>query len=126
MKLTDLSDAQLLDSLMMVCAQSRGLLARLLAHLIEVEERRLDLEAAFPSMYAFCQTRLAMSEGEACRRIATARAAKRFPDLLVRIERGELTLSVVLLIKDHLTEETYDEIVGAVISKSKREVDEIL
>jgi 5-methylcytosine-specific restriction endonuclease McrA len=126
MNLTHLSDAQLLDSLKTVCAEGRVLLARLLAHLGEVEERRLHLEAAFPSMYAFCTERLMMSEGEACRRIAAARVARRFPDLLGRIERGELTLSTVVLIDEHLTEACYDDLVGAVAGKSKREVQELL
>src|SRR5256885_17114608 len=100
MKLTDLSDDQLLESLRTICAQGRVLLARLLAHLGEVEERRLHLEAAFPSMYQFCLVRLRMSEGEACRRIAAARIARRFPDLLDRIERGELTRSPCVLVSE--------------------------
>src|SRR5260221_6267421 len=119
MKLTDLSDADLLESLRHVCAQSRLLLARLLAHLGEVEERRLHLEAAFPSMYEFCVARLGMSDGEACRRIAAARLARRFPDLLERIEHGELTLSTVVLLRDELTYANYGELVGAVRGKTK-------
>src|SRR4051812_19494908 len=126
MKLTDLSDAQLLDSLKTVCAQGRVLLARLLAHLGEVEERRLHLEAAFPSMLDFCMGRLGMSEGEACRRITAARAARGFPDLLVRVERGEITLSTIVLVHKHLDEATYDETIAAVAGKTKLEVLEIL
>jgi hypothetical protein len=126
MKLTDLSDAQLLDSLKTVCAQSRVLLARLLAHLGEVEERRLHLEAAFPSMLDFCMGRLGMSEGEACRRITASRAARRFPDLLSRLERGEVTLSTIVLVHKHLDEATYEETMAAVVGKTKLEVLEIL
>jgi hypothetical protein len=126
MKLTELSDAQLLDSLKTVCAQGRVLLARLLAHLGEVEERRLHLEAAFPSMLDFCMGRLAMSEGEACRRITAARAARRFPDLLIRIERGDVTLSTIVLVHKHLDEASYDEIMTAVGGKTKLQVLEIL
>ena len=107
MKLTDLSDAQLLDSLKTLCGQGRVVLARLLAHLVEVEERRLHLEAACPSMFQFCVQRLGMSEDEACRRIHAARLARRFPDLLVRIERGDLTLSTMALLQDALTEASY-------------------
>jgi hypothetical protein len=65
MTLTDLSDSQLLDSLKTLCGQGRVVLARLLAHLVEVEERRLHLEAACPSMFRFCVQRLGMSEDEA-------------------------------------------------------------
>src|SRR5262249_52940966 len=93
MQLTNLTDVQLLDSLMTVCGQGRLVLARLLAHLGEVEERRLHLEAACPSMFEFCVRKLGMSDGEACRRLTAARLARRFPDLLLRIERGQITLS---------------------------------
>jgi hypothetical protein len=65
MKLTALSDAQLLDSLKTLCGHGRMVLARLLAQLAEVEERRLHLEAACPSMFQFCLQRLGMSEDEA-------------------------------------------------------------
>jgi hypothetical protein len=122
MKLTDLSDAQLLEGLRSLVGQGRAVLARLLAHLIEVEERRLHLEAACPSMFKFCVQRLGMSEDEACRRIHAARLAHRFPDLLVRVERGELTLSTVGLLHDVLTASNYEEIVEAAAGKTKAEV----
>src|SRR5215472_9365364 len=64
MKLTRLSDVQLLESVKSLVAQGRVVLARLLAHLVEVEERRLHLEAACPSMLQFCVRRLGMSEGQ--------------------------------------------------------------
>lgn len=122
MNLTDLSEAQLLESLKMVCSQGRVLLARLLAHLIEVEERRLHLEAACPSMFQFCVRRLGMSEDEACRRIQAARLARRFPDLLARIERGELTLSTIALLHDALDASSYEQLVEAAAGKTKAEV----
>src|SRR5579883_214824 len=126
MKLADLSDAQLLESLKSLCGQSRAMLARLLAHLVEVEERRLHLEAACPSMFQFCVRKLGMSEDEACRRIQAARLARRFPDLLVRIERGELTLSTMALLQDALTEASYAELVEAAAGKTKAEVQALL
>jgi len=126
MKLADLSDAQLLQNLTSLCGQGRAVLARLLAHLVEVEARRLHLEAACPSMFQFCVRRLGMSEDEACRRIQAARLARRFPDLLVRIERGELTLSTIALLHETLTEATYEELVEAAAGKTKAEVQALL
>src|SRR5581483_8603057 len=126
MKLGDLSDTQLLESLNSLCGQGRAVLARLLAHLVEVEERRLHLEAACPSMFQFCVRRLGMSEDEACRRIHAARLARRFPDLLVRVERGELTLSTIALLHDALTEATYEDLVEAAAGKTKAEVQALL
>jgi hypothetical protein len=126
MKVTDLTDTLLLESLRSLVGQGRGVLARLLAHLVEVEERRLHLEAACPSMLDFCVHRLGMSEDEACRRIDAARLAHRFPDLLVRIERGELTLTTVGLLRKALTASSYDELVVAAAGKTKREVQALL
>jgi len=126
MKLADLSDVQLLDSLKTLCGQGRVVLARLLAHLVEVEERRMHLEAACPSLFQFCVQRLGMSEDEACRRIHAARLAHRFPDLLVRIERGDLTLSTMALLQDALTETSYEELVEAAAGKTKAEVQALL
>ncbi len=67
-----------------------------------------------------------MSEDEACRRIHIARLARRFPDLLVRIERGDLTLSTIALLHDMLTEATYEELVEAAAGKTKAEVEALL
>src|SRR3974390_804988 len=119
MKLTELSDAQLLEGLKTLCAEDRSVLARLLAHLIEVEERRLHLESACPSMLQFCVRRLGMSEDEACRRIQAARLARPLPDVLVRIERGDLTLSTMALLHDALTEANYEDLVPAAAGKTK-------
>src|SRR5579859_1380402 len=126
MKLTELSDVQLLEGLKSLVGQGRAVLARLLAHLVEVEERRLHLEAACPSLFQFCVQRLGMSEDEACRRIHAARLVRCFPDLLVRVERGELTLSTVGLLRDALTESNYSELVEAAAGKTKSEVQALL
>jgi hypothetical protein len=126
MKLAHLSDAQLLESLKTLCDRGRAWLARLLAHLVEVEERRLHLEAACPSMFQFCVQRLGMSEDEACRRIHAARLARCFPDLLARIERGDLTLSTMALLADTLTPSNYEELVEAAAGKTKADVQSLL
>ena len=106
MKLTELSNEQLLSGLHAFVGQGRALLARLLAYLGEVEERRLDLESACSSLFDFCVRRLAMSEDEACRRVAAARLARRFPVVLDMIERGEIHLTGLLLLRDYLTDES--------------------
>jgi hypothetical protein len=124
--LTDLTDDALVSRLSTLCAEGHVLTARLIVHLIEVEERRLDLRAACTSMFAFCQRRLGMSEGAAFRRITAARMVKRFPALLGRIERGELHLSTLVLIRPHLTEQNAEELVAAVAGKTQRQVEELL
>ena len=89
MQLLELSDEALLSQLTAICLEGHRLTARLVVHLIEVEERRLDLRAACTSMFDFCVRRLGMSEGAAFRRINAARLVKRFPGLLARLASGE-------------------------------------
>ena len=125
-KLEDLSDEALITSLRETCMGSRRLLARLLVHLAEVEQRSLHLVAAVPSMFEFCTRRLAMSEGEAYRRITCARLSRKYPSILVRIEEGRIHLSAIMLIREHLTAENAEELFDLVSGKSKREIEELL
>jgi hypothetical protein len=75
MNLTDLSDDELLSGLRAVLGSERRGIARLLKHLVEVEERRIHLRAACSSLFDFCVRRLGLSEGEAFRRM-TARSPR--------------------------------------------------
>src|ERR1700712_2246483 len=123
---TDLTDDALVSRLSTLCAEGHVLTARLIEHLIEVEERRLDLRSACTSMFDFCQRRLGMSEGAAFRRSTAARLVKRFPGLLERIERGELHLSTMVLLRPHLSEKNVEELANAVAGKTQRQVEELL
>ena len=124
--LTALTDEALMTRVSVLCAQGNALKARLIVHLIEVEERRLDLRAACTSMFDFCQRRLGMSEGAAYRAITAARVVKRFPALLERIEKGVLHLSTLVLLRRHLTEGNVETLVSEVVGKSQRQVEELL
>jgi len=57
--------------------------ARMLAYIGEIDRRRLYLEQAYPSMFAFCTKRFRMSEAIAAKRIRAGRTACRFPCILV-------------------------------------------
>jgi hypothetical protein len=126
MALSDLSDDELVRDLRVICVEGNRLVARLVACLIEIDERRIDRKAACSSLFDFCVRRLGMSEGAEFRRLTAARLVKRFPSLLVRIESGEIHLSSLVLLRDHLTEANVDELVTAASGKSKREVQELL
>jgi hypothetical protein len=129
MSLTDLSqlsDADLISRIADACLEGHRLTARVVVYLGEVEERRLDLRAACTSMLDFCVRRLAMSEGAAYRRINAARLVRRFPLLLGPIERGELHLSALVVLRPHLTEENVEELLAKVLGKSHREVLELI
>jgi hypothetical protein len=126
MKLTNLSDDELLSHAKAICDQRSQLLARLILVLIEVEERRLHERKACATMFEFCRKKLGMSEPAAFRRSAAAQLVRRFPSLLGAIERGELHLSNLLLLRGHLTAENVGVMVAEVAGKNARQVQEFL
>jgi len=126
MNLEDLSNQELLSGLRALAGEGHRVLARLLAYLGEVEQRRLDLESACSSLFDFCVRRLGMSEDEACRRVRAARIVRKCPIALSMIERGEIHLTALLLLRDHLTEDGYEELLRAAAHKTKSEVEHLI
>lgn len=126
MRVRTLSDEDLQASLGTVVGTGRKLTALILAHLGEVEERRLHLLSGYDSMFAYCTRRLAMSEDEACRRIEVARLARCFPLLFERLASGAVSLSVVALLKHHLSEANHAALLAAVAGKTVGQAREVL
>ena len=75
-KLSGVSDEDLLQGLKGFVANGACVEADVVAHLAEVEERRLHLKAATSSMFDYCLRRLGFSESEAFHRINAARLAR--------------------------------------------------
>jgi 5-methylcytosine-specific restriction endonuclease McrA len=126
MNLRGYTDEALLSDIRGLIGSQRELTAKLVAHLAEIEERRLHLLAGFPSMFEFCTKELGLSEGEAFRRILASRVVRRFPVVCSLIASGAVHLSALELLRDHLTEENHAELFEAVSGKSKREVEMML
>jgi hypothetical protein len=124
--LSHLSDRALLSGIRALLGTERRAMAQLVAYLAEVDERRLYLAAACPSLFDFCKYRLALSEGESFRRIAAARLVRRFPNILGLLERGEIHLTALGLLREHLTEDNHVELLRAASRKSKLELQELL
>ena len=100
--------------------------ATLLAYIAEIDRRKLYLEHACPSMFAFCTTRFHMSEAIAAKRIRAGRAAYAFPCILDMVARGELHLSGIHQLAGHLTEENYEEVLQGARHKSMREIEGLI
>jgi len=124
--LSHLSDDSLLRGLATLVAQDRITTADMLAHIAEVDERRLYAPAGYPSMYAYCVGELRLSEDAAARRIQVARIARRFPAIFEAIARGRLHLTAVGLLAPHLVEHTASELLSAAEHKSKGEIERML
>jgi hypothetical protein len=126
MNFSTLSDQELLIGLKQSVISERGLVARVVAYLAEVESRRLELKAACPSLYEYCVLRLGMSEGEALRRMTAARLVRRFPMILGLLERGEIHLSSLRLLRAHLTAENHEELLREACGKTKEQVQQLV
>ncbi|HEY6559517.1 MAG TPA: hypothetical protein VI072_19680 [Polyangiaceae bacterium] len=120
MELTSLLDEELLGSVATLLGAERELCAKLLAHLAEIESRKLHLKAGFSSMFQLCVDHHGMSEGQAFRRILAARLARRFPVIYSLVASGALHLSALQLLHEHLTEENHRELLQAASGKRKR------
>src|SRR5437870_8862758 len=125
-KLTHVRNEALLRDLATLVAKDRATTALLLAHVAEVDFRKLYLRRACSSMHVYCMRELHLSEHEAYLRIQAARAARRFPILFTAVAEGRLHLSAVAALSQHLTRANVGELVEAATHKSKAEVLELL
>src|SRR6187399_257051 len=120
--LAHLSDAELLTQTRSLVGRSNRLLAELLAHLAEVEERGIHRTRASASLYTYCIYELRFSEDEAFRRVAAARLVRRFPALLDAVASGELHLTGLLMLGPHLTEQNLARVLARAKHRTKREL----
>jgi hypothetical protein len=104
----------------------REFTAALVAHLAEFDARRLYEGEGFSSLFKYCTTTLRLSEDSAYNRIQAARAARRFPVIVDRLETGGLSLTTVRLLAPHLTAENYETLLTAADGKGKHEVEHLL
>ena len=126
MQQTSLSDEALVSRIALLCLEGRRLVARLIVHLIEVEDRALDKKSACSSMWVFCTDRLKMSAGETSRRLNAARLVRRFPSVLAWIERGEVHLSALRQLGRYLDEENVDAVLDEAKGKTRSQLDEMI
>lgn len=121
--LQTVSDAELLDSTRALVLRSNTIEADLLAHLTEVEDRKLHLERAFPSMFEYCMEELGMSEGVAANRIYVARLVRRLPLVLEWVRASRIHLSGLRVLAPHLTDTNCAALLAEAAGKSKRDIE---
>src|SRR3989442_8940130 len=114
-----LSDDDLVARVTSLVRCEREATASLIAHLAELDARRLYLAAGFSSLFTYCCEVLHLSEPAAYNRIEAARAARRFPAILRMLGEGALSLATVRLLASHLTADNHQELLAAATGKSK-------
>jgi hypothetical protein len=123
---TPLSDQELLALVHRLTAREHAATAALIASLAELDARRLYLGAGCSSLFTYCTQVLHLSEHAAYGRITAARAARRFPIVLERLESGALTLTAVGLLAPHLTPDNHLALLDAARHRSRREIERLV
>jgi 5-methylcytosine-specific restriction endonuclease McrA len=124
--LESVPDDELLRRLSELLRQSRRVEADLVAHIGEVDARRLYAREASPSMFAYCTEVLHLSEAEAYLRIAAARASREHPMLLTMLVDGRLHLTAIAKLAPNLTRENRDGLLTRAAHKTRRQIEELI
>ena len=124
--LSRLSPGGLTDRLYQLRTQERALLVELLWHIAEVDRRRLYLEMAFPSLFAFATGYLGYTKAAAFRRTTAARLLARFPIVADHLADGRLNLTTLVELRDVLDESRLDEILRRAAGRTEEQVKELV
>jgi hypothetical protein len=121
-----LSDTELLACVAAVVQTERRATANVVEHLMEVERRRLYLDQACSSLYAYCRERLGYSEDSALKRARVARLALRLPRVLDELSTGAIHLTGLFMLDRYLNEENASGLLAEARGRSRREIERIL
>src|SRR5262245_52555788 len=124
--LSHLSDETLLRDLAVLVARDRVTTAEMLAHIAEVDARRLWAPAGHSSMLSYCVHELHLSEDSARKRIHAANTARRVPAVLPALADGRLQLSGVILLAPWLSPENASDLIGAATHMTKSEIQQVI
>jgi len=106
--------------------QSRGVEADVVAHIGEVELRRLYAREACSSMFEYGRRVLVLRENEAYLRITVARAARQNPVLLTMLRDGRLHLSGIARLAPHLAGKNSEAVLKRAAGVSHRQIRELV
>lgn len=112
--------------------EERAVLSLVLHHLKEIDHRKLYADLKCASLFEYCVKILKYSEGQASRRVSACRLLKDLPDILPKIEKGELNLTQLsqarsLFADENITSpEEKRHILNDIAGRSTRETETIL
>jgi hypothetical protein len=118
-----LSDTELLSRLAFLAARAREDTVELVAHLAELEARRIYLAEGYGSVFTYCREALRLSEHAAYNRLVAARVARQFPLILEGLADGSLNLTTIRLIAPHLNAGNHRDVLARAAGRSKREIE---
>ena len=124
-ELRDRSDRELLIGAKQFVGRECEATAQLIAHLGEIDARRLFLEEGCSSLFKYCTQLLHLSESAAYHRIDVVRVARKFPVIFERLAEGSIHLSALRILGPCLTPQNHLALLDAAKHQSKEEVERI-
>jgi hypothetical protein len=121
-----LSDDALLAKVKLLAERSRRGTVELIAHLAEMDVRRLHCAEGPGSLFRYCTEILRFSEAAAFNRIKAARAARKFPVILDLLTEGSVNLTTVRLLAPHLSAENHRALLVEATGMTRRQVDRLI
>lgn len=122
--LSTVSDDDVVTRLSELVGIERCVLADVLAHIAEVDVRKIYLAYGCSSMYGYCTRVLGMPESGAYRRICAARLARRWPRVFADVAAGQLSLSGLNVLAPHVGDD--DALLRAARGKSTRAIKQMV
>ena len=121
-----LPDGELLSAVGDLASRSRRITVELLAHLAEVDRRRLYCGLGCGRLFTYCTEVLRLSEAAAWNRVKAVRAARRFPEVLEMLADGRINLTTIRLLEPHLTAANHRELLAETSGMTRREIDKVV
>jgi len=106
--------------------EERSLLVEFLAHLAELDRRKIVLALGYPSLFAFCTDYLGLTKSSAFRRTTAARLVARFPLAADFLADGRLCLTTLVELRDVLEEARLLEILDRAAGRTEDQVKELV
>lgn len=123
---TLMSNDELFDLLERFAREERARLQEYLAALAVLDYRKAASERGYHSTFDYCVRKLKLSEDEAYKRIAAARATVIRPELLSAMTDNGLSLTAVTKLAPHVRRPEAAELISRAIGKSTRQIEEML
>jgi len=124
--LASISNDELILRLKRIAAIEARVTASFIAHLSEMDHRRLYLSEGCSSLFSYCTDVLHLSAPAAYNRIEVARAIRLYPPLLHALYRGAIHLSNARLLAPHLTPTNHLSLISRASFRPKRDVEELI
>lgn len=125
-KLSSILSSELLAQTKKLVGEERNTLAQFLAHLAEVDFRKIHVDEGFSSLFSFLTRGLNMSEGGAVKRVRAARLGRQHPQVLAMIGTGEIHLTGASILYEHRDQTSFHALLSSCIRKTSKEIEVLL